>query len=381
MEKDFALSQSAVESLAKEFGTPLLVLSTEQVKRNYEFLKTRLPRVKIYYAMKSNPDEAIVRTIRDLGASFDVASEGEIRQLLEMDVAASRMVFANPIKPEHGIVMARKAGIDYYMVDSAPEIEKMARLAPGAAILVRMRVRNPEALIDLNKKFGAETESVLGLLHLAKEKGLEPAGIAFHVGSQSRGFAPYINAMKECRGIFDEAAKQGLALRLLDIGGGFPIPAPGEAVFDVEPILAAIRQGLDQYFPDTEIWAEPGRFICGTTVQLITRVIGHQKRDNQDWYFLDEGIYGTFSGVIFDHWEYELVSFHDRPTVSATFAGPSCDSFDVIFRDRVTRAMELDDIILVPNAGAYTSASATTFNGFSKAKTVIWEEIGKGERS
>lgn len=375
MQKDFVLSQAAVEQMADKFGTPLLVLSTEQVKRNYAYLLEHIPRAKIHYAVKANPNDAIVTTLRDMGSCFDVASEGEIRQLLDLGIDASRLVFANPIKPDLGIAMAREAGIRYYMADSAPEIEKMARVAPGAGIFIRLRVRNPEALIDLNKKFGAEIEEVLPLLLLAREKGLDPAGLAFHVGSQSTQAAPYLGALKACRDIFDAAAKEGIHLRLLDIGGGFPIPAPGEQPIDVASIMTKISEGLDTYFPTTEIWAEPGRFICGTTVQLITRVIGHQKRDNQDWYFLDEGIYGTFSGVIFDHWDYELIEFNKRPEVSATFAGPSCDSFDVIFRDRDTPAMKVGDIILVPNAGAYTSASATTFNGFSKAKAIIWEQI------
>jgi len=145
----------------------------------------------------------------------------------------------------------------------------------------------------------------------------------------------------------------------------------------VTAMTAEIRQALDQYFPDTEIWAEPGRFICGTAVNLITRVIGMQRRNNAQWYFLDDGIYGTFSGVIFDHWDFELITFKDAPPVPATFAGPSCDSFDVIFRDKEVPPLDIEDVILVPACGAYTSASASEFNGFSKTPMIVWEEEGK----
>jgi ornithine decarboxylase len=378
MQKEFHLSQADVKRLADGFDTPLLVMSLEQVKNNYRYLKEFLPRVNIHYAVKANPDERIVRTLKDLGSCFDVASDGEILQLRELGIEGNQMVYANPIKPEHSIVTAREAGISYYMVDSDPEIEKMARVAPGAGILVRVRMQNPEALIDLNKKFGAEPAEVVRLLLKARDCGLDVAGVAFHVGSQATQHHAYLNAIKVCRDLFDEAANKGLKLRILDIGGGFPIRAPGSEKIDVQAILTAISSALDEYFPHTQIWAEPGRFICGTTVKLITRVIGKQHRDNQDWYFLDEGIYGTFSGVIFDHWEYELLSFKEEPLISATFAGPSCDSFDVIFREKETPPLDVDDLLLVPDIGSYSSASATTFNGFSKAKTEVWEQV-KGE--
>ncbi len=380
MQKEFHLSQADVKRLADEFGTPLLVMSVEQVKNNYRYLKEHMPRVNIHYAVKANPDERILRTLKDLGSCFDVASDGEILQLQGMGIDGGQMVYANPIKPVHGIETARQAGILNYMVDSEPEIEKMARVAPGAGILVRVRMQNPEALIDLNKKFGAEPADVVRLLRKAHDCGLNVVGLAFHVGSQTTQPHAYLNALKVCRDLFDAAASLGLNLRVLDIGGGFPIRAPGSAKIDIQKMLTTINTGLDQYFPDTEIWAEPGRFICGTSVKLITRVIGRQHRDSQDWYFLDEGIYGTFSGVIFDHWDFELLPFKEGPIVSATFAGPSCDSFDVIFREKETVRLDVDDLILVPNIGSYSSASATTFNGFSKARIVVWEEVKNGVR-
>ena len=380
MQKEFHLSQADVERLADEFGTPLLVMSVEQVKQNYRYLKEHMPRVNIHYAVKANPDERLVRTLKDLGSCFDVASDGEILQLQAWGIDGTRMVYANPIKPVHSIETARRAGILNYMVDSAPEIEKLARTAPGAGVIVRVRMQNPEALIDLNKKFGAEPDDVINLLLKARDCGLDVAGLAFHVGSQATHVGAYMNALDVCRSLFDGAASHGLNLRILDIGGGFPIRVPGGPKIDVGAMLTEIYAKLSVHFPDTEIWAEPGRFICGTTVKLITRVIGKQHRDNQDWYFLDEGIYGTFSGVIFDHWDFEMLTFKDGPIVSATIAGPSCDSFDVIFREKDTVQLDVDDLILVPNIGSYSSASATTFNGFAKAQVVIWEEVRDGAR-
>ena len=152
------------------------------------------------------------------------------------------------------------------------------------------------------------------------------------------------------------------------------LPSLEQFTLWVQTALAYEAQTED--FPETEIWAEPGRYICGTAVNLITSVVGVTERGGQPWYFLDEGLYGTFSGVLFDQWDFKLISFKEsEEKVAATFAGPSCDSLDIMFRGRMTAPLEVGDLLLVPSCGAYTSASATTFNGFSKARFVVWEKV------
>jgi len=374
MNKNFKLTKPAVEQLAEKFGTPLLVLSLEHIKRNYNFLVENLPGVKVYYAVKANPDERIVRTLASLGSCFDVASDGEMMALTSMGISPDRMVYANPVKTHNGLAVAKRTGVYKFTFDNESEITKMAKAVPGGTVLLRVRVDNPQALVDLNKKFGAHPDDVLRLLTLAKEQGLDVAGLCFHVGSQSLSAQAYVDAIKICRRLFDEAQAAGLNLRILDIGGGFPIPAIDTEV-DIVEMTRTISAMLLEYFPDTEIWAEPGRFICGTAMNLITRVIGIQERNSQQWYFLDDGLYGTFSGVIFDHWDFELETFKTGKQIPVTFAGPSCDSLDIMFRDKLTVPLEMDDLILVPNCGSYTSASATVFNGFAKTPIIIWEEV------
>jgi ornithine decarboxylase len=294
--------------------------------------------------------------------------------LAELGVAPERIIYANPVKTAGGLAVAGRTGVRKFTFDSENEIGRIARAIPGGTVLLRIRVDNPQALVDLNKKFGAPPDDALRLLRLAREQGLDVAGLCFHVGSQSTSAKAYTDAIGACRRIADAAEADGFAVRYLDIGGGFPIPTPQEDV-DVTAMLAQISKALAASFPTAEVWCEPGRFICGTAVNLITRVIGAQTRNNQQWYFLDEGLYGTFSGVIFDHWDFALESFREGRRIAATFAGPSCDSFDVMFHDKPTAPLAVDDLILVPNCGAYTSASATTFNGFAKAPVVIWEDL------
>lgn len=373
-EKYFRLNKEETEALAQEYGTPLLVLSLEQIEKNYRLLRTHLPRVKVFYAIKANPHRRILELMRDLGSNFDVASDGEIMELSSLGVDGSRMIYANPMKTVNGLRACRNAGVGKMTFDSAGEIDKMARECPGATVLLRIRIDNSSAHVDLNKKFGAAREQALELLLKARDAGLDAAGIAFHVGSQTTSADPYLYALDIAREIFEEAAAAGMQLRVMDIGGGFPIPEP-KVRFNLQEMLNQINARLDEDFPGVEIWAEPGRFICGTAVNLITSVIGVTERGGQPWYFLDEGLYGTFSGVLFDQWDFKLISFKEGEQVAATFAGPSCDSLDIMFRGKMTVRQEEGDLILVPICGAYTSASATTFNGFSKANFVVWEDV------
>ncbi len=374
-ENIFQLGQTAVKKLAKQYGSPLLILSLKQIEANYLCLKKYMHRVRVFYAIKANPHPEILKTMINLGSSFDVASDGEIRTLYDMGVQGERLIYANPVKTTGGLEACRECGVSKMTFDSASEIDKIKAQCPDATVLLRLRIDNSSAHVDLNKKFGAARENALDLMLKAKDAGLDMAGIAFHVGSQTVSADPYLHALDIARELFEEAKAAGLKLRILDIGGGFPIPEP-KVYFNFPEMLKQINARLDEDFPNTEIWAEPGRYICGTAVNLITSVIGVNERGGQPWYFLDEGLYGTFSGVIFDQWDFKLLSFKEgEERVAATFAGPSCDSLDIMFRGKLTVPLEVGDLLLVPSCGAYTSASATTFNGFSKARFVIWEDV------
>lgn len=374
-DKIFQIDKNDVEKLAAEYGSPLLVLSLEQIEKNYELLKKHMPRVAVHYAIKANPHPEILRVMKEMGSCFDVASDGEIRTLYDMGVEGERLIYANPVKTGVGLKACNECGVHKMTFDSASEIAKLQAACPGTTVLLRLRIDNSSAHVDLNKKFGAARENALDLMLKAKEAGLDMAGIAFHVGSQTVSAEPYLHALDIARELFEEAKNAGLELRILDIGGGFPIPEP-KVKFNLPEMLQQINARLDEDFPNIEIWSEPGRYICGTAVNLITSVIGVTERGGQPWYFLDEGLYGTFSGVIFDQWDFKLISFKKgAERVAATFAGPSCDSLDIMFRGRMTVPLEVGDLLLVPSCGAYTSASATTFNGFGRARFVIWEDV------
>lgn len=359
--------------MAERVPTPFLVASLDKVEENYQFMRQHLPRAGVYYAMKANPTPAILRRLAGLGSHFDVASAGEMEQLYGLGVNGSQMIYANPVKDTRGLRAAAVYGVRRFTFDDATEIPKMASYVPGADVLVRISVRNNKALVDLNTKFGAPVDDAIALLQQAEQAGLHAAGICFHVGSQSLSTAAYEEALLVARKLFDEAEALGMHLTDLDIGGGFPVPDADGLSVDLAVMMESINRQIDRLFPDTAVWTEPGRYMCGTAVNLVTSVIGTKDRNGKPWYILDEGIYGCFSGIMYDHWTYPLHCFGKGAKKSSTFGGPSCDGIDVLYRDFEAPALKIGDRLLVTEMGAYTSVSATRFNGFYLAPTVIFE--------
>lgn len=356
--------KETASAFVEEFGTPVLIMSLEEIKNNYLFLQSNLPGVKLFYAIKSNPDKNIITVLDNLGSNFDVASDGEMEQLHQMGISPERMIYANPVKTPNGLKTANKVGVNRFTFDSETEIAKIAKAVPGGTVLLRIRV-DSDAIIDLNKKFGAEPKNAMNLLRKARNAGLDVAGLCFHVGSNCSGPKSYVNALISCHSIFQEAKAEGFNMRILDIGGGFTHSQ------NTAELLGVVSVCLQGYFPDTEIFAEPGRFICETSMTLITSVIGDTVRNNQTWYWLDDGVYGVFSAIAADHWDPVFLTYKEGKDIYATFAGPSCDSMDIIQRDKTTPELVVGDIVVVPNAGAYTIVTATNFNGFNIPKIVV----------
>lgn len=373
MNAKFVLTQEESQDLARRYGTPLMVVSRKKLEERYKCLQHYLPRVKIFYAMKANPSEVIVQHLAKLGSCFDVASAGEINQLASYGIKGDRMLYANPVKSRKALRTARDYQVSRMTYDSEAEIDKIKDEYPGATVLLRVQVSNPSAMVDLNTKFGAAPEKAVELLKKAKQSGLDVAGVSFHVGSQSISPEGYRNAIALCAGIFADAAEEGVLLKVLDIGGGFPIPQKG-AFPDLPGMLQAVNNSLEEHFPDTEIWAEPGRFLCGESANIIASIIGVSERSGKPFYTLDEGTYGSFSAKFFDHWDFEPITFREGEKTDAILAGPSCDSLDILFSSYPLPAMQMDDLLLFTECGAYTYASSSTFNGFERIKVIMLED-------
>jgi len=371
---------AAVRALAAEHGTPLLLLSTQVARRQYRALAHALPEVDVHYSMKPLPHPAVVQGLRDEGAGFDLASAGEVDLARVLDVDPDRCIHTHPIKRDRDISHALDFGCRTFVFDNPYELAKLEPYKREVDLLLRISFPNPQAQCDLSLKYGVAAGEALWLLGEAADAGFAVRGLSFHVGSQVADPARFLAAIAACRGLFDLAEVDGMALDTLDIGGGFPVPYV-EPVSGIADFCAPIAAALREQFPHARLIAEPGRFVSAPAMTLVSSVIGKAERQGGVWYYLDDGLYGSYSGRLFDRADYRLIPLVDlegaaRPKRHSVVAGPTCDSIDVICEDRLLTEMECDDLVVSPMMGAYTAASATDFHLLRRAKVV---ELASGE--
>ena len=361
-----------IKTLIKMHGTPLMVISKAQLTAQYERFARLLPRVKLFYAIKANPHPDIIRVLAGLGCSFDCASENEIRHVLAQGAGPDRIIFANTVKRPEALQFVRKARVNLMTFDNEPELYKIAKHAPGSRVLARLKVGNIGSIVELSLKFGADQDQIVPMLVKCRWLGLKPEGVSFHVGSQCTNIDNYIRAFEVVSDIIEEAAKHDLKIKTINIGGGFPIKHFRDDRTGMETIAPRLQREMDRLFPkDIEIIAEPGRALVGPAGMLITRVIGRSIRNNKNYYYLDDGVYGDFSGMVFDHCKYEFHTLTKTQKFLSILAGPTCDSFDTISLSQELPELDVGGVVYVPNIGAYSCASALAFNGIPPAKVIV----------
>ncbi len=358
--------------LVKAHGSPLLVLDTPTVRAQYRELQRALPGVAFYYAVKSLPFPGILGCLADMGSGFDLASSGEVRRMQALKISARRTIYTHPIKHDEDIRTALRYGCTTFVVDNTDELLKFRPYRRRVGLLVRLGFSSPAAVVDLSKKFGCSAVEAGELLSLAAGLGIHVKGLCFHVGSQCRDAQRQVEAIGACHTLIRQHHTTGAApISILDIGGGFPIAYDG-AMVDLNAYCAPIREALTRLPAYVKVIAEPGRFISGPAMTSITTVVGKARREGLNWYYLDDGVYGAFSGQIYDHMRYPLEVFseatQDFPSV---LAGPTCDSIDIIAENVDLPELQIGDLVVGHMMGAYTAASATDFNLLKKAKIVM----------
>jgi len=358
-------------ALVAQHGSPLLLVDCEVVRRQYRSLRAALPGVELFYALKPLPNAAVVAELRDLGASFDVATSGEIRLVRAAGIPPERCIHTHPIKSDAEIRSALRLGLSTFVVDNPDEVRKFERYRQRTELLLRVSFRNPTAVVDLSRKFGCEPAAVPALLELARSLGVSVRGLSFHVGSQVADPAKYVEAIGACAEIIDAARAAGVAnLDVLDIGGGFPI-AYGGAMQPIREFCRPIRQALKQLPRGMRVIAEPGRFIAGPAGTAVATVVGRAQREGRWWYYLDDGMYGSYNGQLYDHARYPIdVPGRKGPAHPSVLAGPTCDSIDVVREDIPLPELQIGDLVVGRMMGAYTACSASDFNFIPRAKIV-----------
>ncbi len=364
-------AKDRIDDIVAKHGAPVLMLSHDIIREQYRSLQKALPNVDIYYAIKSQPHPSVISCLRDLGSNFDVCTNLEVDLVRDLGIDASRTMHTHPVKKDQDIQYAIDYGCKIFVFDTTDELKKFVPYKDKVELVLRLGFRSKDAIVDLSRKFGAQPDTGIRLIDAAHELGLRVRGISFHVGSQNLNPYMYTEAIQFCRSVFDTCAKKGTELDLLDIGGGFPV-AYTERVLDIEEFCTPINDALQSAFPDTRIICEPGRFISGPSMQLVASVMGKALRQDRHWYYLDDGLYGSYSGKVFDHADYPLHIYNNDSTdvLPSVVAGPTCDSFDVIYDNVLIPALEVGDLIVSSAMGAYTSATATDFNFFPRTKIV-----------
>lgn len=357
----------------KNIETPFLLMDSEKVKEKASMIGRYIKNSKVFYAVKANPDIEILKFLNGLKLGFEIASEGELGILLSLGVESERIVSSNPIKSLKFLKMSASFGVNYFSFDSVDEADKLSKFVPGCNVYVRLSVPNEGSEWPLSKKFGVELDEALTLLLYAKDKGLNPIGITFHVGSQCTNVYNWNIALDKAKVLWNIAERNGIKLALLNIGGGYPIKYTKNVV-SIETIEKNVNSLIYERFPkDIEIYIEPGRAVIGDAGILVTTVIGKAKRGNEDWLYLDVGVFnGLMESVGGIKYSYIVESYkHTRYKKRWTIAGPSCDSFDVIDKNVSLPEPNVGNLILILSSGAYTVSYASEFNGFSIPKTIL----------
>ncbi|MBS0365084.1 MAG: type III PLP-dependent enzyme [Proteobacteria bacterium] len=360
-----------IRRLVGRFGSPLLILDCQRVRSQWRRLARALPGVALHYALKPLPHPALVATILQEGGGLDLASTGEVQLARRLGAPPARCIHTHPIKRPVDIENALLFGVRTFVADNPDEILKFADFAGRARLLLRVAFRSATAVVDLSRKFGCEPADVPDLARLAQRLGVEVRGLSFHAGSQAADATRHVEAVQECARLMAAARRAQLGrFDMLDIGGGFPI----DYLQPVPPIgrfCAPLRRALAQLPRGVQVIAEPGRYVCGPAAIAVAQVVGQAQREGSRWYYLDDGLYGSYSGQMFDHVRYRIESL--RPGTRrfpSVLAGPTCDSFDVIAEGIELPRLNNGDLVVGHAMGAYTSACATNFNFIPRATVV-----------
>ncbi|MER7015221.1 type III PLP-dependent enzyme [Saccharopolyspora sp. NPDC000359] len=357
--------------------TPCLVVDLAQVRNRYRQLRTALPDARICYAVKANPTPEVVGELVALGSSFDVASPGEIDLCLAKGAAPESISYGNTIKKRRDIARAHQQGVRLFATDSAADLANIAEVAPGAQVFCRVLVDNEGSRTPFGRKFGCLPETAVELLVRARELGLDPCGVSFHIGSQQLDPAAWEHGISAAREVFAGCAERGLRLRLVNLGGGLPA-AYTESAPPLADYVRRIEESLDQHFgaERPELLVEPGRFVVGdagvlrSEVVLVTDSCDGESR----WVYLDIGRYNGLAETEGEAITYRLRTSRDGDEVGpVVLAGPTCDGDDVLYqrtRYELPRTLRGGDWVDLLSAGAYTASySSVGFNGFTPLPT------------
>ena len=366
---DFEIVRQAAH---QNYTRPFLILDNAIVREKTRRFRAAMPRVRQHYAVKANPDRRVLETLMQEDCGFEIASTAELDMLLAAGAHAAEVFYSNPMKSRQSIAYAAGKGVEWFVVDSVDELHRVHAIKADARMYLRIATPNIGSDWPLSGKFGAGPSETREIIAAAAKAGADLAGVTFHAGSQCRNPENWRVGIEKARTLFDAMARAGLKPRLLDIGGGFPVrhvkPIPS-----IEVIGEVVNEALKAFPGDVRIVAEPGRYLVSDAAYFVCRVIGTTTRAGKRWMHWDAGLFG---GVIetTEGLKYRIRTERSGPDVPWHVAGPTCDSVDVVLRDEpMPSDLQEGDFIYLRNAGAYTTAYASEFNGFPLPEVRVFE--------
>ncbi len=370
-----------IKDFADQLPTPTLVVDLDLIRRKYLELQGSLPMAGIYYAMKANPMNEVIELLANLGSNFDVASRYELDQLISLGISPDRISYGNTIKKQEDIRYFYNKGVRLYATDSENDLKNIARFAPGVKTFFRILTEGTGADWPLSRKFGSHPDTIYHLILQAEELGLNPWGISFHVGSQQRDIGQWDDAVARCKYLFDAVAEEGIELKMINIGGGFPANYV-DPTFSVneyaEEILRFIREDFGDNLP--EIILEPGRSLvadAGIIVSEVVNISRKSKNNLYQWVYLDVGKFGGMIETIDESIKFPIWFPREGLAEEIILAGPTCDSMDILYehyRYHMPEGVQPGDKVYIFTTGAYTqSYSSVNFNGFPPLKAVVFK--------
>ena len=366
---DFEIVRQAAR---QKYARPFLILDNAIVRDKARRFFAAMPRVRPHYAVKANPDRRVVKALMQEGCSFEIASTSELDLLIALGVKPAEVFYSNPVRSRQAVAYAAAKGVEWYVVDSVDELRRVHEIKADAKTYLRVATPNIGSDWPLSGKFGAGAGEAREIIQTAAKIGADLAGVTFHAGSQCRNPENWRVGIEKARTIFDAMAKAGLKPRMLDIGGGFPVrhvkPIPS-----IEVIGEVVNEALKAFPADVQVVAEPGRYLVSDAGYFVCRVIGTTTRAGKRWMHWDAGLFG---GVIetTEGLKYKIRTDRSGPDIPWHVAGPTCDSVDVILRDEpLPSDLQEGDFVYLRNAGAYTTAYASEFNGFPLPEVRVFE--------
>ncbi len=350
--------------------TPFMVTDLQIIRENIETLENHLPKVDLYYAIKSNSSEKIIQTIDSKLKGYDIASLGELKHLMRLGVKTNRMLYSNPVKVPTHIQEAFKLGVKYFAFDSLDEIKKLAEYAPGSNVYLRIKVSDYGSKFPLSSKFGVDALHAVAYMDTALEAGLNPCGITFHVGSQSESPHTWVSAFETAGHVISKLSNAGIPVDFVDIGGGIPASYT-ERITSISQLARTINNSISKYIPENvRVVAEPGRFVSASGSVIVSSVIGREFRGSSEWIFLDMGVFqGLMEPLEINSWRYPVFTSHGKRAAAFSrpfvLTGPTCDAYDTIgLVYMLPSTLGIGDRVYIGAAGAYTTVYSSNFNGF-----------------